>query len=180
LAKIYTKTGDKGETGLIGGARVGKDDPRVSACGDVDELNAALGVVRSLGVGAELDWLLGSIQRDLFALGAQLADPRSGGATAGKSAIEDAHGRRLEQVIDAAETGLVPLTAFILPGGAPPGAQLHLARTVCRRAERSVVALAGTASVNPAVLVYLNRLSDLLFTLARGENARAGRVEEEW
>ena len=178
--KIYTKTGDRGETSLLGGARVRKDHVRVAACGDVDETNAALGSVRTLAA-ARLDALLSSIQRDLFAIGAQLADPtqRVAGKLA-KAAVTAASVRRLERRIDACQTRLPPLRAFVLPGGSPAAALLHQARAVCRRAERSVVTLARGADVDPRILVYLNRLSDLLFVLARFENRRAGAAEDRW
>jgi cob(I)alamin adenosyltransferase len=179
--KIYTKTGDRGETGLIDGSRVAKDHLRVSAYGDVDELNAALGVARAHGPSPELDALLHDIQRDLFALGAQLADPKHQiGARTAKAAVTPAHVERLEAAIDEREARMPPLRAFILPGGQALGASLHLARTVCRRAERTVVALGRTTAVDPLVLVYLNRLSDLLFVLAREEGLRTGQPEERW
>jgi cob(I)alamin adenosyltransferase len=179
--KIYTRTGDDGTTGLIG-SRVRKDDPRVAAYGDVDELNAVLGVmVADAGPDSDTAVLLKSIQRDLFAIGARLADPEGRmAAVSGKLTLTDARIGELEAAIDASETELPPLTAFILPGGARPGAMLHLARTVCRRAERSVVALAAESAVDAIVITYLNRLSDLLFVLARRENRRAGRSEEIW
>jgi cob(I)alamin adenosyltransferase len=178
--RIYTKTGDRGETGLLGGARVPKDDVRVAAYGDVDETSAAIGAVRALAE-APLDRLLLAVQRDLFAIGARLADPT--GRVAGrraKAAVTAAHVRRLERAIDAREAKLPPLRSFVLPGGAPAAALLHQARAVCRRAERSVVTLARTADVDPGILVYLNRLSDLLFVLARAENRRAGLPEDRW
>jgi cob(I)alamin adenosyltransferase len=179
--KIYTRTGDKGETGLIGGRRVPKHNRRVAAYGDVDELCALLGVVRAHSAGERLDALLHELQRELFAIGAQLADPAAAiGAKRAKAAIEPAHVERLEQAIDERQAELQPLGAFILPGGSPLGAFLHLARTVCRRAERGVVALARTQRVDPLVLAYLNRLSDLLFVLARHENQRAARPEAQW
>jgi cob(I)alamin adenosyltransferase len=178
--KIYTKTGDAGLTGLLGGARVPKDAPRVSAYGDVDEANAAIGAVVS-HAGAPLARLLGAIQKDLFAIGARLADPtHKVAARRAKAAITAAHVRRLEKAIDARERELPPLRAFVLPGGRPVAALLHQARTVVRRAERSVVALSHDAAVEPGILVYLNRLSDLLFVLARHENHRAGLIEERW
>lgn len=179
--KIYTKTGDKGDTGLIGGKRVGKDHIRVAAYGDVDEVNALLGVVRAHAEEASLRRLLHAVQRDLFALGAQLADPTARvGTRKKKAAVTAAHVRRLERAIDARESELPPLTAFILPGGSETGALLHSARTVCRRAERSVVALGRQEPVDPRVVVYLNRLSDLLFVLARFANHRRGEPEDRW
>jgi cob(I)alamin adenosyltransferase len=182
--KIYTKTGDGGETSLFGGARLRKDDPRVAAYGEVDELNAALGLARALDPQDFADPLLQSLQRDLFTVGAQLATPdpdklqkalsRSGTAI-GESAIA-----ALEDAIDQHESHLEALKNFILPGGTPKAAALHLARTVCRRAERAVVALSRAEPVSPAILRYLNRLSDLLFVLARAANALAGRPDVKW
>jgi cob(I)alamin adenosyltransferase len=179
--KIYTRTGDAGETGLIDGSRVTKDHARVAACGDVDELNAVLGVVRTEVDDGGLRRLLTGIQRDLFALGAQLADPKQRvAARKAKAAISASRVRALEKAIDRHDAGLPPLRAFILPGGSPAGAALHLARTVCRRAERSVVRLARDAHVDVALVVYLNRLSDLMFVLARHVNHRLGRTEDRW
>jgi cob(I)alamin adenosyltransferase len=174
--KIYTKTGDLGETSLLGGTRVPKDHLRVAAYGDVDETNAALGAVRALAE-APLERLLLAIQEDLFAIGAQLADPtHKVAAKRAKAAVTTAHVRRLEKAIDAREEKLPPLRSFVLPAAA----LLHQARTVCRRAERSVVTLAREADVDPRIIVYLNRLSDLLFVVARVENHRAGFGEERW
>lgn len=180
--KIYTRTGDAGDTGLFGGSRVPKDDPRVAAYGDVDELNAALGLARATPPGELFDETLEAVQRDLFAIGGRLAapDPAKGRAALEKTALEAARVGALEAAIDEADLELAPLRAFVLPGGAPKAAALHLARTVCRRAERSVVALAREADVPPVLLVYLNRLSDLLFTLARLANHRAGRPDVTW
>jgi cob(I)alamin adenosyltransferase len=178
--KIYTKAGDRGETGLLGGMRVPKDHLRVAAYGDVDETSAALGAARALA-GPPLERLLLSIQKDLFAIGAQLADPtREVAARRRKAAVTAAHVRRLERAIDARQAKLAPLRSFVMPGGTPAAALLHQARTVCRRAERSVVTLSREEPVDPRILVYLNRLSDLLFVLARSENARAGLPEERW
>ncbi len=177
---IYTKTGDGGETSLLGGTRVPKDHLRVVAYGDVDETNAVLGVVRARTTG-ELAALLGSIQKQLFAIGAQLADPgHDVAAKREKTAVAEQHVRSLEAVIDAHERTLPPLRSFVLPGGAESAALLHQARTVCRRAERSAVALARQAGIDPLIVAYLNRLSDLLFVLARAENRRAGVSEELW
>lgn len=179
--KIYTKTGDEGQTGLVGGSRVGKDDPRVAAYGDVDEANAALGVVLAHVTDEETNELLHQIQRDLFALGAQLADPADKvAAQKEKARVTLDHVAVLERAIDVHDARLPALTAFILPGGSPLGAFLHLARTVCRRAERSVVALSRDNHVDPLLIVYLNRLSDLLFVLARAENHRRGQPEARW
>ena len=178
--KIYTKTGDRGETSLFDGTRVPKNDPRVSAYGDVDELQAAIGVSAAAGMDQELAQMMVTVQRDLFALGARLADPSHRIAPrVTKIIVDDASVTRLEQWIDSLEAGLPPLRHFILSGGSPGGASLHLARTVCRRAERAVLAL-GSDAVEPVVLVYLNRLSDLLFVMARAANHRAGVTETEW
>ncbi|MGH8188358.1 MAG: cob(I)yrinic acid a,c-diamide adenosyltransferase [Steroidobacteraceae bacterium] len=178
--KIYTKTGDTGETSLFDSTRVRKSDARVDAYGEVDELNACLGVACAAGVGDELTALIEAIQKDLFALGARLADPSTKiAARVTKAIITEAHVEQLEQVIDRLEAELPPLRRFILPGGSPPGAALHLARTVCRRAERRAVSL-GSGEVEPIVIVYLNRLSDLLFVMARAVNHRSGVHETEW
>ena len=178
--KIYTKGGDGGETSLFDQTRVSKADARVDAYGEVDELNACLGAARALFADGELVELTETIQRDLFAVGAMLADPSSRiAARVTKAAIGDADVERLEQAIDRLEAGLPPLRRFILPGGSPAGSLLHLARTVCRRAERRVVALGSDAS-DPLVVIYLNRLSDLLFVMARAVNHRAGVPEAEW
>lgn len=178
--KIYTRAGDLGETSLLGGTRVPKDHLRVVAYGDVDETNASLGAVRALAE-APLERLLLALQKDLFAIGAQLADPtHKVAARRAKAAVTSAHVRRLEKAIDVREGGLPALRSFVLPGGTPTAALLHQARTVCRRAERSVVTLAREADVDPRIIVYLNRLSDLLFVLARSENHRAGLAEDRW
>ena len=179
--KIYTRTGDGGATALFGGTRVSKDDPRVAAYGDVDELNACLGVVGSAGeLSSDVSELLQQLQKDLFAIGARLADPADKIADrVTKVAVTDADVQRLENWIDRLEAELPALRRFILPGGSRAGALLHLARTVCRRAERSVVAL-GAGNVEPQVLAYVNRLSDLLFVMARAVNHRAGQPEVEW
>jgi cob(I)alamin adenosyltransferase len=177
---IYTKTGDNGQTGLFDGTRVSKADARVDAYGEVDELNAWLGVVRAQGPDRDLDEMLDRIQRDLFALGARLADPRHKiAARVEKADLDKADAARLEGWIDALETDLPPLRRFILAGGRHAGAMLHLARTVCRRAERRVVGL-GAEAVDPEVVIYLNRLSDLLFVMARAANHRAGVEESVW
>ena len=180
--KIYTKTGDTGETGLFGGGRVPKDHRRVAAYGDVDELNAAIGLAASFEPsGLELE-LLQTIQRNLFTIGAELATPdRNKLATAlSGPPIGEAEVTALERAIDGWDARLEPLRNFILPGGSPKVAALHLARTVCRRAERSLVALAREATVSPATVKYLNRLSDLLFVLARAANSQAGRPDIKW
>ncbi len=177
---IYTKTGDSGETSFFDNTRVSKADARVDAYGDVDELNACLGAARAASVGSDLASSLESIQQDLFALGARLADPSARIAErVTKTAITAAAVERLEELIDRLDAETPRLRSFILPGGSPGGALLHLARTVCRRAERRVVAL-GPDAVDPVLIVYLNRLSDLLFVMARAVNHRAGVPETEW
>ncbi|MBI4887570.1 MAG: cob(I)yrinic acid a,c-diamide adenosyltransferase [Acidobacteria bacterium] len=178
--KIYTKTGDAGETSLFDNTRVSKADPRVEAYGEVDELNACLGVVSAAGVGPDVAAAIATIQKDLFALGASLADPSSRIARrVTKAVITPADVEWLEHLIDDFEAEPPPLRRFILPGGAPAGALLHLARTVCRRAERRVIGL-GPQAVDPILVVFLNRLSDLLFVMARAVNHRAGLPEVEW
>jgi cob(I)alamin adenosyltransferase len=178
--KIYTKTGDDGETSLFDGTRVRKTDPRVVAYGDVDEVQACVGFAAAAGLDDELREMTVAIQRDLFALGARLADPAHKIAPrVSKIVINDASIERLEAWIDRLEDGLPPLRHFILAGGATAGAALHVARTVCRRAERATLSL-GRDAVEPIVLVYLNRLSDLLFVMARAANQRAGVPEREW
>jgi cob(I)alamin adenosyltransferase len=179
---IYTRTGDEGTTGLFGGGRVPKDHPRVAAYGDVDELNSALGVARATAPVDFFDDLLESVQRDLFALGGHLAtpDPDRVAKALVKAELSEERVKLFERAIDQADEELPPLRAFVLPAGTPKAAALHLARTVCRRAERSVVHLAGESEVPPLFIVYLNRLSDLLFTLARLANHRAGTAEATW
>jgi cob(I)alamin adenosyltransferase len=177
--KIYTRTGDAGETSLFDGTRVKKHDGRVDAYGEVDETNAWLGLARSPAIDADLDAEIVLLQRDLFALGAQLADPADKIADrVTKAALGDADVARLERLIDRLEAQLPPLRRFILAGGTPAGAALHVARTVCRRAERRIVAL--EPAVDPVLLRYVNRLSDLLFVLARAVNHRARVPETEW
>jgi cob(I)alamin adenosyltransferase len=177
--KIYTRTGDTGETSLFSGDRARKDDPRVDAYGEVDELNAWLGLARASPLDPALDAELIQIQRDLFALGAQLADPADKLAPrVTKAIVGDDDIVRLEQSIDRLEEELSPLRRFILAGGTQAGAALHVARTVCRRAERRMVAL--DPPVQPVLLRYVNRLSDLLFVLARVVNHRGGVSETEW
>lgn len=176
--KIYTKTGDKGDTGLWGPRRVAKDNARIQAYGTVDECNAVLGVARSLLQDPALDNLLAQLQNQLFVVGSDLAAfdltmdnvPR----------IQATDVEKLEQEIDQLENELPPLTQFILPGGTPAAAQLHLARTVCRRSERETVALTTQEEINPHVVKYLNRLSDLLFVLGRVANHRAGQPDVPW
>jgi cob(I)alamin adenosyltransferase len=196
MMKIYTRTGDAGETSLFGGVRVPKSDARVDAYGEVDELNAWLGFVRAaLGgtahagpaatgsaaaaTGEDIADAIVRIQRDLFALGARLADPAAKiAARVTKTTLQDADVERLEQLIDRLEAELPPLRHFILAGGAPSGAALHVARTVCRRAERRMVAL--QPAVEEVLVRYINRLSDLLFVMARAVNHRASAPETEW
>jgi cob(I)alamin adenosyltransferase len=178
--KIYTKTGDSGGTGLFDGTRVAKSDPRVAAYGDVDELGAWLGNVRAGGVDSDLDAMLDRMQRNLFAIGARLADPAHRIAErVTKAAVEGEDITRLEGWIDRLEADLPPLRRFILSGGTRAGAALHVARTICRRAERTMVRL-GPDAFEPELLVYMNRLSDLLFVMARSANHRAGAPELEW
>jgi cob(I)alamin adenosyltransferase len=180
--KIYTKTGDKGETGLFGGGRVPKDHPRVSAYGEVDELNSFLGLARATEPTPRIDDILLSIQRDLLAVGALLATPNPAKMREHltKARIDEKRIRELEQSIDAADLELEPLKAFIIPGGSQKSAALHVCRTVCRRAERAVVAMEESEAIPDLAIVYLNRLSDLLFTLARLASRQAGVTEEIW
>lgn len=178
--KIYTRTGDDGSTGLFGGPRVRKDAPRIEAYGTIDELNSILGLASTAGPPPEIERLLQRVQNELFELGAELASPEA--EQMGTATVGAEHIRRLEQSIDEFESTLSPLRQFILPGGTPAAAWLHLARTVCRRAERRVVSLRAAAdqSVSETAVVYLNRLSDLLFVLARATNAAAGREDVPW
>jgi cob(I)alamin adenosyltransferase len=180
--KIYTKTGDAGDTGLFGGGRVAKNHPRVEAYGDVDELNALLGMVRAADPMPRVDEVLVPIQRDLFAIGALLATPdrEKMQKHLDKARVDDARIAELERAIDDGDLELEPLKSFIVPGGTPKAAALHVARTVCRRAERRVVELASDTEIPAVVIVYLNRLSDLLFTLARVANHQAGAGEVTW
>lgn len=177
MARIYTRTGDKGETGLVGGVRIPKDSLRVQAYGDIDELNSVLGLVRASSKDEELDSLLEGLQRDLFTLGADLASPEK---------IHDVPRITkdmiiaLEKTIDMLQEKLPSLKAFILPSGGETGALLHFARSIARRAERSIVALNKTEKLNENLVPYVNRLSDLLFVMARLANRREGRKEVEW
>lgn len=179
--KIYTRTGDAGETGLFGGGRVSKTHPRVEAYGDVDELNAAIGLARAIELMPRIDEVLVPIQRDLFSIGALLATPDHDKMKKQleKARIDDRRIKELETAIDDGDGELEALKSFIVPGGTPKAAALHVARTVCRRAERRVIAL-GTEEIPAIVIIYLNRLSDLLFTLARVANKRAGAGEVTW
>ncbi len=180
--KIYTKTGDGGETGLFGGRRVRKDDLRVAAYGDVDELNSLLGFAESHVRDLGLTDLVRDLQRDLLTLGSDLASPPDLSPAAAVKAVRIAPDAvtRLEGLIDRYEAENEPLTRFILPGGDPGAAALQVCRTVCRRAERAVVALARAEAVNPSAVPYLNRLSDFLFVLARFVNRRRGITEPQW
>jgi len=177
--KIYTKTGDKGETALFGGKRVKKYDLRVEAYGTVDELNSALGLVRAFGVVSEVDQLLVRVQSELFLLGADLATPMNARAK-GVERVREEQVALLESEIDRFDEELVPLKEFILPSGTVPGAALHLARTICRRAERDVTRCMEEEEISAIALRYLNRLSDWLFTLARLVNSRADVPETTW
>jgi cob(I)alamin adenosyltransferase len=177
--KIYTKTGDRGDTSLFGGQRVPKDALRIEAYGTVDELNTVLGIIRSDNADPEIDAILGEIQEQLFELGADLATPRS----TEKKVVERIDQRdvdELEKVIDALDPQLKPLRSFVLPGGSPVSARVHFARTVCRRAERIIVRLSRNEDIGGMITVYLNRLSDLLFVLARYVNRKAGLAETKW
>lgn len=180
--KIYTRTGDKGTTGLFGGNRVNKDHPRIIATGNVDETNAFLGMARALlkeQPGEEiLDPLLDRIQAELFTLGADLATPLESRASTPRMRAE--HAASLEEAIDTYEQNLVPLKNFILQGGTQAAAMLHLTRAACRRAERTIVTAAREEPLTPHILVYLNRLSDLLFVLARWVNAKAHVDDVPW
>ena len=178
--KIYTKTGDAGETGLFAGPRVSKDHPRIEACGAVDELNAALGWARAIKLPGAVEEILCRVQHELFALAAELATPDP--VASGMVLVNDEHIQQLEGAIDRFEAELPPLTEFILPGGTLPAASLHMARGLCRRAERRVVTLCRTESapVSERIVGYLNRLGDLLFVLARAANAAANRADVTW
>ncbi|MDD9932930.1 MAG: cob(I)yrinic acid a,c-diamide adenosyltransferase [Myxococcales bacterium] len=178
--KIYTKTGDRGQTGLFGGARVSKASARVAAYGDVDELNSVLGAARAADLPARLDDEIHRIQSELFALGAELARVPGKDVDLGVDLIADGHIAALESTIDELEQGLPPLKTFILPGGSPGASTLHVARTVCRRAERGVIQLADAEPVREELVRYLNRLSDLIFVMARSANASAGVGDVPW
>lgn len=180
LSRIYTKSGDQGETGLGDGTRVAKDHPRVAAYGAVDELNSVLGILLAQQPDCAEAELLRSIQNDLFDVGADLCLPPTPDEQPGRHLrVRPEQAARLEAAIDRLNANLAPLTSFILPGGSPVSAWCHLARTICRRAERDVVALAHAEPVNPQVIVYLNRLSDLLFVLARSAND-GGKADVLW
>lgn len=175
MPKIYTRTGDTGQTGLYGGGRVSKDDPRVEAYGTVDEANSALGVLAAHLDGEQAAAILAA-QRTLFDIGAELATPKPGRVPG----VTGAQVEALENLIDRWESELPSLRQFILPGGAPPAAFCHVVRSVVRRAERRTVTLARSAEVNPEILRYLNRLSDCLFVLARLLNHRRGIADVPW
>jgi cob(I)alamin adenosyltransferase len=174
ITKVYTRTGDQGQTSLVGGERVSKASPRVDAYGEVDELNSLIGLARARLHEIDIDEALGIVQNDLFTLGADLASPE----TVQVPRIDESFITRLEELADRFLAELEPLKEFILPGGSESGAALHLCRTVARRAERRVVDLSETERLNPAVIAYLNRLSDLLFILARAVNKRASVPEK--
>jgi cob(I)alamin adenosyltransferase len=176
--KIYTRSGDDGSTGLYGGGRVSKCDPRIDAFGAVDELNAQLGVVRAMGLPKGFDEVLDDLQNRMFDLGAELATPQA--ADYGTNVLRDSHVAQVEDWIDFFQAGLAPLRTFILPGGSQVAAGLHIARCVCRRAERQMVALAQLASVRDTVLKYINRVGDLLFVMARTANAEVGQPDRAW
>jgi cob(I)alamin adenosyltransferase len=178
--KIYTKTGDRGETGLFGGARVSKASLRVDTYGEIDELNSVLGLARCEALDAGSGALLEQVQSQLFNLGAELSTAPDSKVALGIPLISEDEIGALEQAIDQAETELPPLKTFVLPGGSRGAALLHLARTVCRRAERKLVLLAQSESVRDEAVRYVNRLSDTLFVLARLENLRAGIADVPW
>lgn len=177
--KIYTKTGDGGDTALFGGGRIGKEDTRVEAYGQVDELNACLGVARSEGIDS-LQPLLQTLQDQLFTLGSVLATPAGSKAEKVIPKIKAEWVTDMEKAIDGFDEQLAPLTSFILPGGCKAASALHMARTVCRRAERRVVPLLREGKIGPEVVIYLNRLSDLLFTMARYANFKCGVTDVPW
>ncbi|XXF76782.1 cob(I)yrinic acid a,c-diamide adenosyltransferase [Myxococcaceae bacterium GXIMD 01537] len=178
--KIYTKTGDAGETGLFGGGRVAKDDERVEAYGEMDELNATLGLARSFGLPADLDSLAQRLQDQLFTVGAVLATPAGTKASAHIPELKPQWAEAMEHAIDTFEAELAPMTHFILPGGTQAASALHLSRTVCRRVERRCVPLLRAGTIPQTVVVFLNRLSDLLFVMARLANHRAGLPDVKW
>jgi cob(I)alamin adenosyltransferase len=178
--KIYTKTGDDGSTGLFGGERVPKHDPRVDAYGSVDETNAVLGVARAARLSPTLDAILARVQAELFVLGAELATPASHRPRLKLPLLDGSHAAQLEREIDQLEAELPPLTSFVLPGGSPGSSALHHARTVSRRAERAVVSVQHSAELRGELIVYLNRLSDLLFVMARHQNQSDGVPDVPW
>jgi cob(I)alamin adenosyltransferase len=179
VTKIYTKTGDGGDTAMFGGIRVGKDDTRVEAYGQVDELNAVMGLARAEGLG-QMDALMEALQGQLFTLGSILATPAGSKAAKALPPLRPEWVTDMERAIDQFDVELPPLTTFILPGGTKAAVALHLARTVCRRSERRVVPLVRSGKIEPDAVVYLNRLSDLLFTMARVANHRANVKDTQW
>lgn len=180
ITRVYTRTGDDGTTGLTGGSRVSKDSPRVELYGTVDEINAAVGAAIAAGVDDFLGDRLGRIQNELFHLGAELSVPAEQQTTVTGPRIESRHIKSLEAMMDRLQEELPPLENFVLPGGSPAAAHLHVARTVCRRAERLAVRLAGQEHVSQAALAFLNRLSDALFVMARYENLKKGVADVLW
>ena len=176
LPRIYTRTGDDGTTGLIGGKRVAKDSPRIEACGSLDELNAGIGVMRSQRLPDDVDRILQLVQETLLKIGSELASPEDSGR--GSPGLEEREVRNLEGEIDTFESGLAPLKQFILPGGTGAGAQMHLVRALARRTERRCVSLSQSENLNPQILRYLNRLSDLCFVLARYLNQQQSVPEK--
>jgi cob(I)alamin adenosyltransferase len=185
--KIYTKKGDRGETGLIGGKRISKDDPRIIAYGSIDELNSSLGLsisllnLKSTSLFSDLINVLTQIQNDLFTVGSDLADPRYNTESEYKALrTEEKMASYLESAIDKFETELTPITFFILPGGSIESSSLHLSRSITRRAETAVVTLSKEQTINPNIIIYLNRLSDLLFVIARLINKRLGIEDRAW
>ena len=180
LDRIYTRTGDEGMTGLGGGRRVSKDSARVRAYGTVDELNSSLGVALALGLSLQLQRELPTIQNELFDLGSDLCWPSDDARRDRIPTVQPRHVENLERIIDELNAAVGPLTNFILPGGAPGAAQLHVARTICRRAERETITLSHDEPIGDLVLAYLNRLSDALFVMARFENQERGVAEPLW
>ena len=180
ITKVYTRTGDDGTTGLGAGGRVAKNSPRIEAYGTVDELNSQIGLVLASGVNDDITAALRSIQNDLFHLGSDLCVPEEEKKLRPVPSIEERHVAGLESLMDRLSQELPPLENFVLPGGTPGASQLHVARTVCRRAERLVVALARGEPVGPYTVRYLNRLSDALFVMARHENKRRGVPDVLW
>ncbi len=180
ITRVYTRTGDDGTTSLGGGGRVAKDSARIEAYGTVDELNSQIGAALSAGLDSEIALPLATIQNELFHLGSDLCMPEEDKASTPVPRIEARHVEALEKLMDRFSERLAPLENFVLPGGSPGAAQLHVARTVCRRAERLVLALSRKEAVGPFTISYLNRLSDALFVLARAENARRGVPDVLW
>ena len=180
ITRVYTRTGDDGTTGLGGGQRVAKDSPRIEAYGTVDELSSAIGVAVALGLDPRLASTLARIQNELFNVGSDLCILEADKARMPVPGVEERHVEALETLMDELSGALSPLENFILPGGSPGAAQLHVARTVCRRAERQVISLARRETVGPHVVKYLNRLSDALFVMARFENQQRGIPDVLW